>query len=212
MPRHHHVNRRRDGFTILELVIVMGITAVLIGMSGPKFNEYRKKARTDEVARGIYSAFLEAKSEALRRQNDVVITFDTQNQTYSVIYDEDSDWEPGDSPSGGDFYIREDVELPGDYCFARDISSIYGVDNEGTGLGVTFKNNMVVFQPSGRISDAHEDTLSTLVKRNNRSVYIIRIGDAGAYDYGHIRGIVTDGLSGQVQVWRWNGSAWVTRD
>ncbi len=85
------------------------------------------------------------------------------------------------------------------------------MENERLGLGVTFRNSVVYFQPSGRISDGHADTLDTLVKQNNRSVYVTRYQDSPQDIYSHIRAVVANGISGQCQIWKYKG-AWVTRD
>ena len=203
--------RQGSGFTILELLVVLAVMSIVLLISGPSMREYLENARTDNVIMSIYNDFLFAKAEALNRHDDVIMIFDPENSSYSILFDENSDWDPGESLSGGDEYLRRNVTLPDDYVFASHVHQIYGVDNEGIRVGVTFKNNLVYFQPSGRITDAHEDTLDTLVKLNNRAVYVIRTGDSGRYDYSHLRAVVANGLSGHPQVWKYRG-VWVTRD
>jgi hypothetical protein len=50
-----------------------------------------------------------------------------------------------------------------------------------------------------------------LVKSNNRAIYIARRDLPRNDNYGHMRAIVADGISGQPKIYRFNG-AWVTRD
>ena len=198
------------GYSIFELMIVMAVIAIVLLITGPSMKKLIENARADEVAMGVYADFLKAKSEAIRRQNDVVVIFDTQHNRYSILYDADSDWEPGQALGTGDFYLKQNVPLPADYAFAGSAFGIYGIDNEGLGVGVTFKNNVVYFQPSGRVSDDHADTIDTLVKSNNRAVYIARAGDPQRNDYACIRSVVLDGLSGQPRIYKYRGT-WLTR-
>lgn len=202
---------KNKGFSLFELVAVVAIIMIVMMISGPYVKGLLEDYRTNEVAIGIYSDFMFAKSEALKRQDDVVIVFDPGEKTYDIVFDNGSDWTPGQVLGSGDFYLKEDVRLPEDYAFASNSYGVYGVDNEGLGLGVTLRSNTVYFQPTGRISDAHEDTLDTLVKQNSRGVYIIRTGDAVRDEYYYLRAIVASGLNGQIQIWKYRG-AWVTHD
>jgi hypothetical protein len=159
----------------------------------------------------LFADLVLAKSEALRRQQDVIVIFDTSNNRYSILVDNGSDWALGQTPGAGDYYLKQNVALPKDYAFAGRSYGIYGVDNEGMGTGVTLKDGLLFIQPSGRMSDAHADSLSTLVKSNNRAIYIARRDLPRNDNYGHMRAIVADGISGQPKIYRFNG-AWVTRD
>ena len=202
------------GFSLAELLIVIGVIGILLAISGPSVSNMLKRQRTDEVISILYRDFMYAKSEAMKRQNDVVMVFDAQNNVYSILYDENSDWRTEEAPGPGDFYLKQNVALPTNYVYADQIYGIYGVDNEGVGIGITFKDQALYFQPSGRISDDHEDTLDTLVKQNNRALYVIRKGDPAFYDYHHLRAIAVNGLAGQPSIWFYDyaDQAWRTYD
>ena len=199
------------GFTVAELVGVLIILTILMLIAGPSMKDQMHNHRANQVAMDVYADLAYAKSEAMKRQDDVIVVFDTENTSYDIVYDVGSDWVPGQPLSAEDVYLKEDVMLPGDYRFADTSYGIYGVDNEGLGLGVTFRNGVVYFQPSGRISDAHADTLDTLIKQNNRAVYITRQEDSPQNIYRYMRAIVANGISGQCQIWKYKG-AWVTQD
>jgi Tfp pilus assembly protein FimT len=210
MKRELISRRGGGGFSIFEMMIVVAVIAIIVLISGPSMKDMLENFRVDEVAMGIYTDFLKAKSTAILKQDDVVAIFDTQHNRYSILYDAGSDWLPGQSPGSGAYYIKQNVTLPPHYTFAGSAYGVYGVDNEGLGMGVTLKNNVVYFQPSGRASDDHADTIDTLVKSNNRAVYIARADDTRRGDYAYIRAIALDGLSGQPRVYKYRG-AWLTR-
>jgi prepilin-type N-terminal cleavage/methylation domain-containing protein len=209
--RSHRSKWKSDGFSLPELLGVLVVIGILLLIAGPSLREQANEHRANQVAMDVYADFMYAKSEAMKRQDDVVIVFSPSNKSYDIVYDVGSDWTPGHVLGSEDVYLKEDVTLPGDYTFAGSSYGIYGVDNEGLGLGVTFRSSVVYFQPSGRISDAHDDTLQTLVKRNNRAVYVTRYEDSPQNIYSQIRAIVADGISGQCRIWRYRGT-WITHD
>ena len=80
--------RNNAGFSLGELITIMGILLVLAAVAIPNFIEWRSKAQVSRAARDVYSSLQKAKVEAVRRnqlcgidfrdaENDIVIYVET---------------------------------------------------------------------------------------------------------------------------------------
>lgn len=63
------------GFTLIELVVVLAITGILMVMAVPVLNEQIDKRRLVAVADAIYGDMQYARSEAIRNNQNVQISF-----------------------------------------------------------------------------------------------------------------------------------------
>lgn len=90
--------RNNAGFSLGELITIMGILLVLAAVAIPNFIEWRSKAQVSQAARDVYSSFQKAKVEAVRRnelcgihfrdaENDIVIYVESDLPPYG--YDGD---------------------------------------------------------------------------------------------------------------------------
>lgn len=77
--------RNNAGFSLGELITIMGILLVLAAIAIPNFIEWRSKAQVSRAARDVYSSLQKAKVEAVRRNQLCGITFrDAENDI--VVY------------------------------------------------------------------------------------------------------------------------------
>jgi type IV fimbrial biogenesis protein FimT len=65
------------GFTLIELIVVMAILAILAVLSFPAINSWIPNYQIRGAVRNLYSDFQSARSQALKRNANVVITFST---------------------------------------------------------------------------------------------------------------------------------------
>ena len=65
-------NRQR-GFTMIEMVIVMTMVAVLAAIAVPNMRKYVLNGRITSTTQELYRSIQTARSEALKRQNNVVM-------------------------------------------------------------------------------------------------------------------------------------------
>lgn len=76
--------RRAHGFTLLELLVGIGIMAFLLLMVMPSIRVYLLDTKIRASAQAYYDGALQARSEALRRNADVTITLDALQQGWSI--------------------------------------------------------------------------------------------------------------------------------
>ncbi len=87
--------RNARGFTLIEVIVVVAIIGILAGIAIPGINSWANKYRLRADARDLYSAMLKTKSEAVKRRENVALTFgqaiNGDTQVYVVYVDDDSD-------------------------------------------------------------------------------------------------------------------------
>ena len=77
--------RRMSGFTLIELMVGVGITAFLLMMVMPSIKVYLLDTKIRVAAQSYYDGAQMARSEALRRNSPVDITLNTSNQGWAVV-------------------------------------------------------------------------------------------------------------------------------
>jgi len=85
--------QKESGFTLVEILVVIGIMAIVAAIAIPNYMSYRPKMQVKSVAREIVSDTQRAKVQAIRSQNAWGIKFDAAGKKYE-IYDlgTDSAW------------------------------------------------------------------------------------------------------------------------
>jgi type IV fimbrial biogenesis protein FimT len=65
--------RRARGFTLFELVVTLGVGAVLTAVAIPSFNGLVNSVRLSTTANDLFSGLMAARSEAIKRRSRVVL-------------------------------------------------------------------------------------------------------------------------------------------
>ena len=69
-------NRTREiGFTLLELMIIVAILGILIALAAPSFTSLLERRKIIAAAEAIQSDLRWARSEAIKRNTDVTVSF-----------------------------------------------------------------------------------------------------------------------------------------
>jgi type IV fimbrial biogenesis protein FimT len=79
--------RKKSGFTLLELMTVIGIMAVLATIAIPNFLGWLPKYKLGSAARDILSAMQYARLVAVKENVDVRVNFDTDNNNFLIFPD-----------------------------------------------------------------------------------------------------------------------------
>lgn len=95
MMRYGHPDRVgawpvvRPGFSLLEMVVVLFVVSLLAYVAVPNIEVVRFKM--DGAGRGAVAALVSAQRLAVKRQHEVVVTFDTANARLRIHQDRDND-------------------------------------------------------------------------------------------------------------------------
>ena len=68
-PVHHGAR----GFTAIELMVTIGIAAILAALAAPSFTGLMERWRVRQAAEGLQSTLYYARSEAIKRGGNVVM-------------------------------------------------------------------------------------------------------------------------------------------
>jgi type II secretory pathway pseudopilin PulG len=193
--------KRKQGLTIIELVVVMCILAVMVLISIPNIGRWLPRYRLRGAIRDVASAMQLARLGAIKENRQWAIQFDINAKTYTILRDDGADgaWGTGDEigyKGDGSPWDQSTRRLT-DYPTVKFGDNGYGSWYAGVGVGdgVTFANDRVEFNPDGT---AGPDLLNGIVG----SVYMQNnTGDAGC---ARIRFTAT----GAIEVFHWDGSDW----
>ncbi len=67
-------NARSEGFTLVELMVVVALVAIIAAIGFPSFTEFTASQRIRAAASGLYDSLLLARSEAVKRNTAVSMT------------------------------------------------------------------------------------------------------------------------------------------
>ena len=134
--------RNNSGMTIIELMVVIGILAILAGIAIPGFIGWLPNYRLRSASDDVQSTLQNAKLRAIRENAIVRVNFDFGNDTYVAFIDNGANADNGiqeadevmikngQMPAGIDF---QDAGLGGAVRFTRrgfpDVSGDITIDN-----------------------------------------------------------------------------------
>jgi prepilin-type N-terminal cleavage/methylation domain-containing protein len=81
--------RVRKGFTLAEMMIVVVITGLMITMAIPRIDTTKFKA--DAIATIVRTTLQTAQRQAITRQHDMVVSFDTTGERIRTFWDQNND-------------------------------------------------------------------------------------------------------------------------
>jgi len=168
----------RAGFTLVELMIAIGIVAILTAIAVPDIINWLPNYRLKAAARDLYSAATKAKGAAVKRNLNCALTFNQvlggTTAAYIVYVDSDSDCEY----DFGETIITQIQAWPKQ--ISLDLS-------KGGGDGLTFTNNddgnpTISFRPIGIPTGngggfANGTAFLTNTNGQTRSVVINNVGN-----------------------------------
>lgn len=74
----------------MEIVVVIGIIAILMAVAIPNYIAWLPKYRVGTAIRQLYTEMQSAKQKAITDNNDYMVTFDTVNNLYSILDDDNN--------------------------------------------------------------------------------------------------------------------------
>jgi prepilin-type N-terminal cleavage/methylation domain-containing protein len=221
--------KRRVGFTLIEVVVVLGIIAALSAAAIPSIQEMIERRRLQGFARDLGNVFQIARSQAIRTGNYQIVFFGplgTSDPAGSVLVDETGSTVPmlildDGPPATANCHIdvaesRETIALPSQISFGVSEATVKVPTDAGSASfsppqssGTTASDpsnnptNWVLFRPDG-VPVGFAPTTTTCGTIGDTGT-----GGAGLYvtsggrDYA-----VTLAPLGSVRVHTWGGAGW----
>jgi prepilin-type N-terminal cleavage/methylation domain-containing protein len=76
--------KRQDGFTIIELMVVVVIAAILLTLAAPSFNDMLQRRRMEGQVSELVTDLQYARSEAVQRNRNVVLVTGGAGTCYTI--------------------------------------------------------------------------------------------------------------------------------
>lgn len=67
---------RQAGFTLIELMITVGILGIVLGFAVPALGDFFTKKQVIDATEGVYGTLQEARGESIARSRDLFVEFD----------------------------------------------------------------------------------------------------------------------------------------
>jgi len=162
--------RKKDGFTILELVIVIVVLGVMAAIVVPNFLGYLPKYRLRSATRDLYSNLYLAKISAIKNNASWAIVFNASGGEYEVCSGKGAD----NSWGGTDNEVVKKV------VFSDYGSGVtYGNGCADTPIGSTFGNDFITYSSPKNVA-----VLNSKGTSNGGYVYLTNSTNTSCYGVG----------------------------
>jgi Tfp pilus assembly protein FimT len=175
------------GFSLVELCLLLGLTAIVAAFSVPMFTQSMKSMQLAADSRSIAAALSDAKLNAVAHMNRYQLSFDLTGNEWSL-----QRWNPG----------TNQFELQG---------PVNSLSNGIANSGIAFKTS------SGSQPLTFPATSSTAITFNSRGIPIdIATGNPTGNNVVYLSNpdadyAVSVSLSGRVQLWKIQSGQWITQ-
>ncbi len=175
------------GMTLVELIVIMLIVGILIAVAIPNISAWRKNYQIRAESERVYMDLILARSTAIKNNNNVIVTFNSANDSYTILDDTNSN---GSADSGENL---KTINLENLVEFGFYGSSIQDMENNTITDSVSMgTNDVVVFNQRGQ-------------SNISGSLYLIHKDDAGKTN-DQLRGISVVQGTGAAELWKYNSS------
>ena len=119
---------RRNGFTLIEMIIVIAIMGILFAIAIPQWGRYRQNADLKTAARNIAADIADIKAKATTERLTYTITFNTAGNDYQITREQ--------SPGSGTF---------------SNVGDAKGICDSGSGYAVNMTTASFAGSPANRL-------------------------------------------------------------
>ncbi len=111
------------GFTLIEMMVTLGVLAILVVLAVPSFNDFVRGQRVKTASFDVFAAMTYARSEALKRNTDVTVT--------PVA----GDWSKGWTVVAGTTTLRQQQAYPDSVAISGPTNITYRRDGRASSAG-----------------------------------------------------------------------------
>ena len=183
--------RKNSGFSMMELLLVIGMIAIIVSIGLPSLLSYRSKAQLGKATRDVFGGLQRAKMEAIRNNSFCVFSFNPANingvdYSFHVFIDQ-SDPRNYEFDVGVDTFVTgyrqqnyPGVELDNDYGGATGID--FPTDSDPNNFRV------IAFAPDGIPKNRNGTLASGSLyfndgKENGRQISVSAVGNIQITQY-----------------------------
>ncbi len=193
----------QDGYSLIEIMVVVGIMAVVGGMAVAQLQTTRNNLRGDAAMRVVLSNLNAAREMAITQRRYMRVTFDTTAQTLSIVREDTPATTTTLSVSlfegGAQFKQVAGVgDTPDGFastCTSSQPTCFYNATN-GTFVSATASTSVAKFSPDGTLVDWNgvltNGTVFTTIPSANPAA----------------RAVTVLGSTGRVRAYKWDGHQW----
>jgi type IV fimbrial biogenesis protein FimT len=133
------MERRLQGFTLIELMVTLAVMAILMAVAVPSFMEFRQRTALQGAADQLVSAWDQARFEALRRDTQLYVTL--RNDSGSVCLGVDTGSSCDCRAQSGETGFCDVSAYPGDNANLGGVTAaanptVGDDDTDGVGVAV----------------------------------------------------------------------------
>ena len=162
--QQHKLN---SGFTLVEMVITLTVIAILAGIAVPSFTETLDRRRVSGAAEQLQSDLQYARSEALRRNANVVVSLKPAKDSTSTT------WCYGISTAACDCST-------GTTCQLDTVTKIVNQSGfTGVSLNHGFDGNIITFSPRSVSLNSGTATFTSNIGTSNARVVSVIVAQVG---------------------------------
>jgi prepilin-type N-terminal cleavage/methylation domain-containing protein len=180
-----------DGFTLLEMMAVVGLIGVVMAMTIPVANSFIQLSKADSSIVHAMSAIDIARDRAVAERRNFVLTFIMPNRIQLGRQEIDATGTVTDTTTVDEFILENGQQ------FVKFVGVPDTPDAFGAATATSFTGTSpVMFTSDGSLVDSAGDIA-------NGSIFL---GVPGRPDTA--RAVTVFGMTGLTRAWKWRGSQW----
>ncbi len=192
--------RREDGYSLIEIMVVIGIMGVVGGMAVAQLATTRNVVRGDAAMRQVISQLNLAQQQAITQRRYIEVTFDTTHNWISIIREDTTTTTTTLSTTlfegGAVFGLTAGLPDTPD-AFGNSAATCFSNSTNGTFASATGSTKVAKFAPDGTLVDWNGITTNGTVFTTIPNTSPVA------------RAVTVLGSTGRIRGFRWDGRQWV---